>query len=106
MSSSSTNASERSALLSPKPTDSDAISYRSFPGPNDVDAPDEEGPLLEEASRPSLASRHGITVLRGTSIVAALGVLVFLQGTKFHIFFLYMKFLLIYSILSLRENLS
>lgn len=81
MSSSSTKDSERSALLTPKQTDSDQISYRSFPGPTDVDAPDEEGPLLEEVSRPSLAAKHGITLLRGTFIVAALGVLVFLQGT-------------------------
>lgn len=80
MSSPSTKASERSALLTPKQTDSDASSYRSFPEPNDVDAPDEEGPLLEELPGPSLAAKHGITVLRGTLIVAALGVLVFLQG--------------------------
>jgi len=82
MSSPSTRASERSALLAAKQPDSDAISYQSFPGPNDVDAPNEEGPLLAELPGPSVAIKHEITLLRGTLIVASLGVLVFLQGEK------------------------
>ena len=82
MSSPSTRASESSALLPAKRPDSDAISYQSFPGPNDVDTPNEDAPLLSEMPGPSSAAKHGITVLRGTLIVASLGVLVFLQGEK------------------------
>ena len=78
---SSTQNSEYSPLLSPGQNGSTDVSYRSIPGPVDVDAPDEEGPLLEEIPASSEAAKHGITVLRGTLIVAALGALVFLQGT-------------------------
>ena len=80
MSGSSTKGSERSPLLSPEQSSSDANSYQSFPDIVNLDAPDSEAPLLENVSLPSSASR-GVTALRGTSIVASLGVLVFLQGT-------------------------
>ena len=80
MSGSSTNGSECSPPLSPNKSHSDTNSHQSFPDPVDDDAPDVERPLLEEVPLPSSAT-HGVTLFRGTLIVAALGALIFLQGT-------------------------